>query len=56
MTLGAVAALAGNRTGFGVLLCALAMRMGALAVSFTLTWRCGFLQAIALGLLAVLRI
>ncbi|MNT91588.1 hypothetical protein D3C72_2327130 [compost metagenome] len=56
MALGAVAALAGNRTGFGVLLWALAMMAGALAVSFTLTWRRGWLQAIARGLMAVLRI
>ncbi|WP_455287928.1 DUF3325 domain-containing protein [Cupriavidus necator] len=56
MTLGAVAALAGNSTGFGVLLWALAMMAGALAVSFTLTWRRVWLQAIARGLLAVLRI
>ncbi|EON20590.1 hypothetical protein C265_06459 [Cupriavidus sp. GA3-3] len=56
VALGAVAALAGNRTGFGVLLWALAMMAGALAVSFTLTWRRGWLQAIARGLMAVLRI
>ncbi|WP_439686096.1 DUF3325 domain-containing protein [Cupriavidus oxalaticus] len=56
VALGAAAALPGNGTGFGVLLWALAMMAGAMAVAFTLTWRRGWLQPIARGMLAALRI
>ncbi|QEZ43323.1 DUF3325 domain-containing protein [Cupriavidus oxalaticus] len=56
VALGAVAALPGNGAGFGVLLWALAMMAGAIAVAFTLTWRRGWLQPVARGMLAALRI
>lgn len=56
VALGAGAALPGNGAGFGLLLWSLAMMAGAMAVAFTLTWRQGWLQPVARGLLAALRI